>query len=156
MDKPRFVYVTYIMSTPEKVWQALTDGELTRKYWWRRRNASDWKVGSRWEHRDAEDPGTVDIVGKVPESDRPNRLVVSWVSPAEADDPAKTSRVTYAIESVDQSVRLTVTHEDLEPGSKMLKGITEGWPAVLSSLKSFLETGRALPGSDQRDRVAKV
>ena len=69
--KPRFVYVTYIASTPEKVWDALTNGEATKDYWWRHRNASDWKVGSEWRHEDYDNPRMVDIVGTVVESAGP-------------------------------------------------------------------------------------
>ena len=150
MSKPEFVYVTYIVSTPEKIWNALTNGELTRLYWWRRRNVSDWKVGSKWEHQDYNDPKTVDIAGKVLESKPPERLVVTWAEPQDLGKPEKTSRVTFTIEPQKGSVRLTVTHDELEPDSKMLLGISRGWPSVLSSLKSFLETGKPLPGSSER------
>jgi uncharacterized protein YndB with AHSA1/START domain len=149
-SKPRFVYVTYIASTPEKVWDALTNGEATKDYWWRHRNASDWKVGSEWRHEDYDNPRTVDIVGTVVESQRPHHLVVTWADAREASDPAKRSRVTYEIEKYEDVVRLTVTHEDLEADSPMLDGITKGWPAVLSSLKSYLETGRPLSIATKR------
>ena len=85
MDKPKFVYVIYIDSTPEKVFNALVDPDMTRKYWGNRHNASDWKAGSRWEHRDFDNPQLVDIVGKVIESDPPRRLVVTWVPPADEE-----------------------------------------------------------------------
>ena len=78
------------------------------------------------------------------ESDPPRRLVLTWASPADAAIAAKVSRVTFDIHATGDMVRLTVTHDELEPESTMLKGITEGWPRVLSSLKSFLETGRPL------------
>jgi uncharacterized protein YndB with AHSA1/START domain len=150
MSKPEFVYVTYIVSTPEKVWNALTNGEITRQYWWRRRNASDWIVGSKWEHQDYNDPKTVDITGKVLESKPPERLVISWADPKDLGNSKKTSRVTFQIEPAPGAVRLTVTHDELEPDSNMLRGISRGWPAVLSSLKSLLETGKPLPGSSER------
>jgi uncharacterized protein YndB with AHSA1/START domain len=150
MTKPTFVYVTYIESTPEKVWNALIDPELTKQYWGRRRNASDWRVGSRWQHRDYDDANKIDIVGMVLERDEPRRLVISWAFPADADNAAKTSRVTFAIEPYNGSVRLTVTHDELEPDSYMLRGITSGWPLVLSSLKTLLETGSPLPNTSTR------
>jgi len=153
MSKPKFVYVTYITATPEKVWTALTDGEVTKEYWGRHANASDWKVGSAWQHQDYDDPSKVDIVGNVVESSPPRRLVVTWASPAEAADPAKVSRVTYDITPYKTMVRLTVTHEDLEPDSAMLRGISFGWPIVLSSLKTYLETGKALPGMTKRGEI---
>ena len=142
--KPEFVYVTYICTTPEKLWKALTDGELTRQYWGRRINKSDWNPGSPWEHRDCDDPKLLDIVGKVVESQPPRRLVLTWAFPADAANEAKHSRVTFEIDPFGDAVRLTVTHENFEPGSDMLPRIARGWPAVLSSLKTMLETGKPL------------
>jgi uncharacterized protein YndB with AHSA1/START domain len=150
MSKPSFVYVTYIESTPEKVWQALTDSAFTRKYWVNHRNASDWKVGSEWRHEDYDDASLVDIMGHVVEISPPRHLVLTWASPKDAKDPDKVSRVTFDIETYGDGVRLTVTHSDLEPDSAMLQGITRGWPLVLSSLKTLLETGKALPGTSKR------
>jgi uncharacterized protein YndB with AHSA1/START domain len=106
---------------------------------------SDWKPGSRWEHRRVDDKRTLDLVGKVVEIAPPRRLVITWASPADEGRPEKHSRVTFEIEPFRDVVRLTVVHDQLEPGSDMLKGITDGWPKVLSSLKSLLEAGRALP-----------
>lgn len=150
MAKARFVYVTYIQSSPEKVWNALTDGEITKLYWVGRRNNSDWKVGSRWRHEDYDDPSSARIVGKVVESDRPRRLVVTWAYPQDENDPAKTSRVAYDIEPFRDAVRLTVTHDELEPESEMHRGISGGWPMVLASLKTLLETGRSMPMTESR------
>jgi uncharacterized protein YndB with AHSA1/START domain len=150
MSKPTFVYVTYIGSRPEKVWQALTDGEFTKQYWGNRRNASDWKVGSSWRHEDFDDASLVDIVGTVVESSPPRRLVISWAFPKDAGNPQKTSRVAFDIETYGDAVRLTVTHSELEPDSPMLLGVSKGWPLVLSSLKSLLETGEPLPGTTKR------
>jgi len=140
-NKPQFIYVTYISTTPEKLWNALIDAEITKKYWWNHRNASDWKVGSAWKHQDYDDPARVDIVGKVVESKPPRRLVLTWAYPA---NEAKHSRVTFELEPLADCVRLTVTHDELEPGSEMLIGITRGWPGVLSNLKTLLETGKVL------------
>jgi uncharacterized protein YndB with AHSA1/START domain len=142
MTKSKFVYVTYIASTPDNVWQALTDSEITKEYW-TRSNVSDWKVGSRWEHQRADGSKVADIVGKVIENDRPRRLVISWASPEGANDPERVSRVTFEIVPQKDIVRLTVTHDELQPGSEMEMGITQGWPKVLSNLKSWLETGKA-------------
>jgi uncharacterized protein YndB with AHSA1/START domain len=144
MDKPVFVYVTYIASSPEKVWRALTDPEVTAVYW-RLVNVSDWRPGSRWEHRMSDRHGELKLVGKVLESHPPRRLVVTWAFPADAANEAKHTRVTFEIEPVGEIVRLVVTHDRLEPGSEMLAGITAGWPKVLSSLKSLLEIGKPLP-----------
>jgi uncharacterized protein YndB with AHSA1/START domain len=151
MDKPSFVYVTYITTTPEKLWNALRDSDMTRQYWGNRTNASDWKVGSSWQHRDADDASRVDMVGKVLEIDPPKRLVLSWAKPADEARPAGHSRVTFEIVPFGDAVRLTVTHEDFEAGSDMLRGISYGWPLVLSSLKSLLESGKPMSFSRIRD-----
>jgi uncharacterized protein YndB with AHSA1/START domain len=144
MDKPQFVYVTYIATTPEKLWNALLDSEMTSKYW-QHDNVSDWKPGSRWEHRRNDETGAVDLVGKVLESSPPRRLVLTWAYPADEAREEKHTRVTFDIEPVRGVVRLTVTHDTFAPGSDMLEPITMGWPKVLSSLKSLLETGQPLP-----------
>jgi uncharacterized protein YndB with AHSA1/START domain len=148
MNKPSFVYVTYIRSTPEKIWSAITDREIAGQYWGGgcHTNVSDWKVGSKWEHQRNDGSGVVDIVGTVTESNRPRRLALTWAAPDGAADPERTSRVVFEIDPhKDDVARLTVTHSELEPGSQMLQGITFGWPLVLSSLKSFLETGKVVP-----------
>jgi len=142
--KPRFVYVVYIAASPRKVWNALLDPAMTAQYW-QHENRSDWKKGSTWEHRRTGGKGEVDLVGKVVECTPPRRLVVTWAFPADAKRAAGYSRVTYEIAKDRGITRLTVTHDRLQAGSAMLEGITEGWPKVLSSLKSLLETGKALP-----------
>jgi len=155
MTKPSFVYVTYIATTPEKVWQALVDTDVMRKYWAdptanspAHVNVSDWIPGSPWEHQRLDDARTVDIVGKVVESTPPRRLVLTWARPGDAEDDSKHSRVTFDIEPQgDGLIRLTVTHEDLERDLQMLAGISGGWPKILSNLKTLLETGRALSRS---------
>ena len=142
MPKSTFMYAIYIASSAETVWKALLDGEFTRQYW-DRENVSDWTPGSPWEHRRARD-GTVAILGEVVEARRPHRLVITWADPADRVRKDRHSRVTFDIEPVADMVRLTVTHEDLEAGSDMERKVTQGWPRVLSSLKSLLETGRPL------------
>jgi uncharacterized protein YndB with AHSA1/START domain len=138
-----FIYVTYINSTPEKVFEAITRPEITRRYWGHE-NVSDWQQGSRWEHVRTNDARTVELVGKVVEHSPPKRLVITWANESQQDDPSKTSRVTFDLVPYETMVRLTVTHDDLEPDGGMIKGISQGWPAVLSSLKSFLETGQPI------------
>jgi uncharacterized protein YndB with AHSA1/START domain len=142
-EKTSFIYVTYIRSTPEKVFEAITKPEIARRYWGHE-NVSDWKVGSKWEHIRADDERTLQLVGKVLEISPPSRLVISWANASQAKDPACHSRVTFAIEDYKDMVKLTVTHDELEAGSGMETGIKKGWPIVLSSMKSFLETGRGL------------
>ena len=143
MPKTTFVYVTYIAASAETVWNALLDGEFTRQYWGGD-NVSDWKPGSSWEHRSADVERRVTILGEVLEARPPHRLVITWADAADRSRPDRRSRVTFNIEPLADMVRLTVTHDDLEAGSETERKITQGWPRVLCSLKSLLETGRAL------------
>lgn len=140
---PDFVYVIYIAADAERVWNGLFDSELTKAYWGHV-NESDWRPGSRWEHVRADGSGAVDIVGTVIEVDPPRRLVFTWASPKDEGDEAKTSRVTIEVEPMGPDTRLTVVHSELEPGSAMQRGVTAGWPAVLSNFKTLLETGRVM------------
>lgn len=142
-DKTSFVYVTYIRSTPDKVFEAITRPEIARRYWGHE-NVSDWAPGSPWQHVRADEQRDVKLVGEVIEIAPPRRLVISWASPSQAGDPAATSRVSFDIAEYDGMVRLTVTHDELEAGSGMATGIQKGWPIVLSSLKSLLETGQGI------------
>ena len=143
MNGDRFIYVTYIASTPAEVWKALVDGKLTREYW-KHTNESDWKPGSKWRHVTADGKSTVRLVGTVVEVVPNRRLVLTWAEPEPAAHASKESRVAFSIEPVGAMVRLTVTHDELEPGSEMARKIVNGWPRVLSSLKSLLETGQPL------------
>lgn len=138
-----FVYVTYIRSTPAKVFDAITNPEVARRYWGHE-NVSEWSPGSTWEHVRDNAERTVNVVGKVVEITPPTRLVITWTSPSQAADPTSYSRVTFDIAPYDEMVRLTVTHDELEVGSGMAKGVQQGWPIVLSSLKSLLETGQGI------------
>lgn len=145
-EKPSFAYVTYIAASPEKVWQALTDGTLTRQYWYGRRVESDWKVGSTvtfWY--DADDGEAVSDRGIVLESDPPRRLSYTWhVEFIDELRDAHPSRVTFEIEPAGTDVKLTLTHDEFEPKSRILEACRLGWPVILSSLKSLLETGKPL------------
>jgi uncharacterized protein YndB with AHSA1/START domain/DNA-binding transcriptional ArsR family regulator len=138
---PTYVYVTYIRASAEQVWKALTDADLTARFWGHA-NVSDWQPGSTWEHQRADGSGIVDVVGKVIKTEPPSELAITFDdSPDEVRDP---SVVTFLIEPHQDIVRLTVTHENL-PNLEMLGGISRGWPAVLANLKSLLETGEVLP-----------
>lgn len=138
---PTYVYVTYIRADAEQVWRALTDADLTSRYWGHA-NVSDWQPGSSWEHRRADGSGRVDVVGKVIEAEPPTRLVITFED--SPDESRASSLVTFLVEPHHDIVRLTVTHENL-PNEAMLRGISAGWPAVLANLKSLLETGEVLP-----------
>jgi uncharacterized protein YndB with AHSA1/START domain len=144
MSEARFIYVIYIRGTPDQVWQGLLDARFTRQYW-AHENVSDWKPGSRWEHRSADDARALHLVGEVIEHDPPRRLVLTWAAPGDQEDKGKHSRVTLELQPINDMVRLTVTHEALVAGSDMLGKVSAGWPRVLSSLKSQLETGSPLP-----------
>lgn len=139
-NNPSFVYVTYIHSTPAKVWEALTDAHLTAEYWGHS-NVSDWQQGSRWEHVRTDGSGVVDVVGEVIETKPPHRLVITFGG---ADDTRPPSVVRFDIEPHRDIVRLTVTHTDI-PDASDYEAAAAGWAAVLSNLKSLLETGRVLP-----------
>ncbi len=138
---PTYVYVTYIRASAEQVWRALTDADVTARYWGHA-NVSDWEPGSRWEHRRADGSGRVDLVGRVLETEPPTRLVITFGE--SADEPDNASIVTFLIEPHHDIVRLTVTHENLADPTA-LREISHGWPAVLANLKSLLETGEVLP-----------
>ena len=137
MNNPDQIYTSFIKSTPEKVWEAITNPEFTRQYWGGNANVSEWKKGARWTHE-----GTaVHHDGTVLECVPPKLLVLSWANPG---DTADVSRVTFEIEAVQDVVRLTVTHGGFTADSAMAGRVSKGWPLVLSSMKSFLETGEAI------------
>jgi len=144
MSKPEFVYVTYIATTPEKIWAALTQGNFTKKYWYGRRIESEWTVGApvRFFDRDTQD---LTDSGVVLECDPPRRLVYSFrpeFSPELREQGH--SRVSFTIEPHEGLVKLTLVHDQL-PSEEMAAQFREGWAPILSSLKTFLETGKPLP-----------
>ncbi len=139
----RFVYTTYIRTTPEKLWQALTAPEFTRQYWAETVQESEWKPGSPW--RMVIPDGRIGDAGEVVEADPPRRLVLSWRVEFVADLKAEGfSRVEYDLEPVGTSVKLTLTQTIGVTGSKTLDAMSQGWPQILASLKSLLETGEPL------------
>jgi uncharacterized protein YndB with AHSA1/START domain len=145
----KFVYVTYIRTTPEKLWDALTKPEFTKAYWFGMRQDCDWKAGSPWKLIFAD--GKVADAGSVVEIDRPRRLVLSWRNEFMPEMKAEgATRATIELEPAGETVKLTVTHEIDRDNSKFIGAVANGWPKILSSLKSLLETGSALPGTDQR------
>lgn len=138
-----FLYVTFIAATPEAVFDAIVNPEIARRYW-AHENVSDWQPGSRWEHVRADADRNVELAGEVVECTPPARLVITWANASEVADKARHSRVTFDVVPYDGMTKLIVKHDELEVGSRMLEGISKGWPIVLSSLKSFLETGKPL------------
>lgn len=139
---PTYVYVTYIRASAEQVWHALTDADLTARYWGHA-NVSDWRPGSTWEHRRVDGSGVVDVAGQVIEAEPPTRLVITF-GDAQDTEPGQASIVTFLIEPHQDIVRLSVTHENLA-NEDMRGAISHGWPAVLANLKSLIETGDVLP-----------
>jgi uncharacterized protein YndB with AHSA1/START domain len=142
MRKPEFIYVTYIETTPEKLWEALTTSELSRRYWWDTSVVSDWNVGSPFS---LVLNGNTTDVGEILEADRPRRLSYTFHHILnEAARKERPSRVTFVIEPHGKLVKLTLTHEDFAEDSVVVDGVSKGWPAIMSSLKSMLESGTPL------------
>jgi uncharacterized protein YndB with AHSA1/START domain len=142
MEKPEIVYVTYIATTPEKLWQGLTSGEFTSRYWFGRRVESDWRVGSPIRYMNGDQ---LSDSGEILECDPPRKLSFTWrVEFVEELRREGFSRVTFTLEPTDGAVKLTLVHDRLQPGSKVLEGASGGWIMILSSLKSMLETGKPL------------
>jgi len=142
MPRPEFVYVIYIKTTPSKLWDALTSSEFSRRYWFGTELRSDFKVGSPFA---LVMDGKITDTGEVLEADRPRRL--SYTFRHELDDGMRkegATKVVFTLEPHGALVKLTLTHENFVPASKLLDGISKGWPAILSNLKSLLETGDAL------------
>lgn len=146
--KPDFVYVLFIKTTPEQLWKALLDPEMTKQFWGRSRNVSDWKVDSIWELQDYDNSSTVDVTGKVVEFEENKKLVLTWTNPQEVKEGKAPSQVTFEIIPFMGSVQLKVTHKDLSDEARPM--ISMGWSAILSSLKSLLETGEPLPSTTRR------
>jgi uncharacterized protein YndB with AHSA1/START domain len=141
MSKPEFVYTTYIETTAEKLWHALTSGDFTERYWFGHRVACDWKPGSPYSFTKQ---GATTIEGNVLSIDPPKRLVYTWNPCSPETKGERVSRVTFDLEPRGKVIKLTVTHDNLDPAGVMLRNISGGWPMVLASLKSLLETGHAL------------
>ena len=141
---PDYVYTTYIRATPEQVWHALTDPEVTSRFWGHAQ-VSEWSVGSRVDHVRTDGSGIADAAGTVIEVDRPHRLVFSFDHPSQADDPTfEPSVVTFQIEAYRDIVKLTLSHAHLH-STEQRDGLALGWPTVLANLKTLLETGDVLP-----------
>jgi len=143
MDKPKFVYVTYIRSTPEKVWQALTEPEFTKQVWAGTWQECEWKPGAAW--RIMIPDGRVADSGEVLEIEPHRRLVLKWRNEFKPELRAEGfSRMTYELEPQGETVKLTITHEIDYPDSKFIQAVSGGWPMILASVKSLLETGESL------------
>ncbi|MER6361633.1 SRPBCC domain-containing protein [Kitasatospora sp. NPDC001527] len=142
MAVPAYRHISYLHAAPQRVWHALTNPDESALYWGHR-NVSTWQVGARWEHQRADGSGVADAFGTVEAADRPNLLVTTWSGPGE-ERPAGPSRVTFELYAHQDLTRLTVTHENLADEAERADA-EAGWSAVLSNLKTYLETGHPLP-----------
>jgi uncharacterized protein YndB with AHSA1/START domain len=135
-----FVYVTYIRTPPEALWEALTSPAFTRQYWFGMHQECDWTPGSSWRLVFAD--GRVADSGEVVEADPPRRLVLKWRNEFRPElEPEGYSLCTMDLEPVDGAVKLTITHGVDHSPSRFIEAVSGGWPRILSNLKSLLETG---------------
>lgn len=146
MANSEFVYVTYIRTTPEKLWQALTQPEFTRRFWANTVQECEWKPGAAWKL--VAPDGRVADRGEVVEIDPPRKLVLTWQNHLFPEVTAEGfSRMTYQLEPAGETVKLTLTHISEKAESKLIQKVSNGWPRILASLKSLLETGEPLEGT---------
>jgi uncharacterized protein YndB with AHSA1/START domain len=140
MAKSSFVYVTFIKTTPDRLWTALTEPEFTRKYWFGVHQESEWKPGSSWKMFLKD--GRVSDMGEIVEIDPPRRMVIKWRNEFRPELKADGfSRCVFEIEKIGEAVKLTVSHSIEQDQSKFIEAVSGGWPKILSNLKSLLETG---------------
>jgi len=153
MKKDQFIYVTYIRTTPEKLWKALIEPEFTRRFWCNTTQQSEWKPGASWKILMPD--GRVADSGEVVEIEPNRRLVLKWRNEFRPELKAEGySRMTYELEKEGNSVKLTVIHEIEKEGSKFVEAVSSGWPHILASLKSLLETGESLEETREWPREA--
>ena len=139
--KSSFVYVTYIRTTSEELWAALTTSEFVKKYWFGMNVETDWKVGSPWKLVFAD--GRVADAGEIVEFDRPRRIVLTWRNQFRPELTAEGyARCSIELEPQNGAVKLTISHSIERADSKLIEGVSGGWPRILSNLKSLLETGQ--------------
>jgi uncharacterized protein YndB with AHSA1/START domain len=140
MAKSTFVYVTFIRTTPEKLWAALTSSEFTKQYWFGMNLESEWKVGAPWQLIFPD--GRIADTGEILEFDRPRRLVLKWRNEFRPELKAEGyARCVFDLEALEGAVKLTINHSIERAESKIIEAVSGGWPRILSNLKSLLETG---------------
>ena len=140
MARSTFVYVTYIRTTPEKLWSALTEPEFMKQYWFGMHCESGWTAGSPWKL--VSSSGEIFDAGEIVEADPPRRLVIRWAHQHRPELKAEgDSLCTMELEPSGSAVKLSITHTVEREGSKLVEAVSGGWPKVLSNLKSLLETG---------------
>ena len=143
MAKSNFVYVTFIRTTPEKLWAALTTSEFIKQYWFGMKIETDWRVGSPWKLIFPD--GRIADTGEVLELDPPRRLVLKWQNEFRPELKAEGyARCSMELEALDGAVKLTINHSIERVDSKFIEAVSGGWPRILSNLKSLLETGEII------------
>jgi Uncharacterized conserved protein len=144
MSTPEHVYEVHIQTTPDRLWQAITDPDFTRQYWYGALSISDWQVGSRWESRSPE--GEVYLDGEILEIDPPRRLVHTFHVVHEPEAAAEApSRIEWQITPIDDRCKLTVVHTGRGPAT--MEYTSGGWETILGGMKELLETGEAVAAS---------
>jgi uncharacterized protein YndB with AHSA1/START domain len=142
-NRPKHVYEVYIRTTPEALWQALTDPAFIRQYFFDQHAESTWKKGAKYVHRSPE--GVTKLDGTILEIDPPSRLVYTFAVPyMEETKTDRPSRVTWQIEKRGETCKLTLTHDDFDGETATFKAVRNGWSPILSGLKTLVETGKPL------------
>jgi uncharacterized protein YndB with AHSA1/START domain len=138
--KSEFLYVTYIRTTPETLWRALTTSEFMKQYWFGMSCEADWRAGGAW--RLVSSDGRVFDAGEIAEFDPPKHMAIKWRHEFRPELNAEGfSRCTFDLETKDAAVKLTIHHTMDRPQSPFIGAVSNGWPQILSNLKSLLETG---------------
>ena len=155
MARSTFVYVTYIRTTQEKLWSALTDVEFMKQYWFGTHCESQWVAGSAWKMVSGD--GRILDAGEIIDAEPPRRLVIRWQHESRPELKAEgESRCTLELEPFGTAIKLSITHSIEREPSKLIEAVSGGWPKIMSNLKSLLESGSitledAYPGNP-RDR----
>jgi uncharacterized protein YndB with AHSA1/START domain len=140
MARSTFVYVTYIRTTPEKLWSALTDGQFMKQYWFGTYCESQWTAGSAWKM--VQPGGQLSDLGQILEAEPPKRLVIRWQNENKPELKAEgESQCTMELEATGTAVKLSIIHIMEREPSKFITAVSGGWPKIISNLKSLLETG---------------
>jgi uncharacterized protein YndB with AHSA1/START domain len=139
----RFVYVTFIRTTPERLWSALTDANQMKEYWFGMQIKTEWKTGAEWQMVFPD--GQVADTGRILELERPKRIQLKWRNEFKPELKAEGFALcTMDLEPVGAAVRLTITHTIERADSNFIRAVSGGWPKILSNLKSLLETGQVV------------
>ena len=138
-----FVYVTFIRTTPERLWSALTSPDFMKEYWLGCHLKTEWKVGAQWQLIYPD--GRITDTGEIVELEPHKRLVLKWQNEFKSDLKAEgLALCRIELEPVGDAVKLTITHTMDRPESKLIQAVSGGWPRILSNLKSLLETGQVV------------